>query len=113
KIAVRFDARNNTSHQSDELRAKLAAEPIVAHLPLSITAQLAPTPIAKKVVVPAAQVMPEEECTLDDLLEVAEEALRRDRESEVEVAWQRLSRWRETHSDDHTTALQRGRLADL
>lgn len=37
ELAARFDARNGGTHQSDRIAARLAAEPIVDHLPLSVT----------------------------------------------------------------------------
>jgi tetratricopeptide (TPR) repeat protein len=38
-LAGRFDARNGGTHQSERIAARLAAEPIVEHLPLSATAR--------------------------------------------------------------------------
>ncbi|MCP2335482.1 hypothetical protein [Actinomadura rupiterrae] len=43
-LAGRFDARNGTSHQGDQIRALLAAEPLVERLPLTEHARAAATP---------------------------------------------------------------------
>ncbi|WP_318307263.1 hypothetical protein [Amycolatopsis solani] len=43
-VAARFDARNGTTEQGDRIRAVLAAEPLVEHLPLSGAAAPAPVP---------------------------------------------------------------------
>ncbi|MBE1496514.1 tetratricopeptide (TPR) repeat protein [Amycolatopsis lexingtonensis] len=59
-IAARFDARNGTAEQSDRVRAMLAAEPLVEHLPLSGTAAPAPVPAP-------AQVYPDSPEELADL----------------------------------------------
>ncbi|WP_439378772.1 hypothetical protein [Amycolatopsis lexingtonensis] len=59
-IAARFDARNGTAEQSDRVRATLAAEPLVEHLPLSGTAAPAPVPAP-------AQVYPDSPEELADL----------------------------------------------
>ena len=40
-LAAQFDARNGTTHRSDEIRATLTAEPWVEYLPLSETARRA------------------------------------------------------------------------
>ncbi|WP_412541115.1 hypothetical protein R8Z50_00335 [Longispora sp. K20-0274] len=50
-LAARFDARNGTPAQGDRVRARLAAEPLVEHLPLSaVTPVPAPAPTAPVVV---------------------------------------------------------------
>ncbi|WP_410675626.1 hypothetical protein [Amycolatopsis sp. cmx-4-68] len=43
-VAARFDARNGTAEQGDRVRATLAAEPLVDHLPLTGTTAPAPAP---------------------------------------------------------------------
>ncbi|MDT7799506.1 MAG: hypothetical protein QOI78_2939 [Actinomycetota bacterium] len=44
-LVARFDARNGTSAQGDRVRALLAAEPLVEHLPLSGSVAPAPVPV--------------------------------------------------------------------
>ncbi|WP_117211394.1 tetratricopeptide repeat protein [Allorhizocola rhizosphaerae] len=114
-LAKRFDARNGTGHQSEQVRACLAAQPIVAKLPMSLTAQLARP--AQAPAAPAPKERPK--ATLDDvpagagldeLLDLAEDALWRDDSARVEALWARVT---ELTGGDDLTALQRGRVADL
>ncbi|MGY0230375.1 tetratricopeptide repeat protein [Longispora urticae] len=66
-LAARFDARNGTPAQGDRVRARLAAEPLVEHLPLS-----AVTP-APAVVRPAAPVEVDPGLSPEELVERAED----------------------------------------
>ncbi|WP_409463861.1 hypothetical protein [Amycolatopsis sp. GA6-003] len=78
-VAARFDARNGTSEQSDLVRAVLAAEPIVDHLPLSWTS---PRPAPART--PAAPSFPD---TPEELADLAEKHSRRGEEAAAEAAW--------------------------
>ncbi|UOX92894.1 hypothetical protein MUY14_20560 [Amycolatopsis sp. FBCC-B4732] len=60
EIAARFDARNGTAEQGERVRAVLAAEPLVEHLPLSGTTAPEPVPAP-------ARVWPESPAELADL----------------------------------------------
>ncbi len=55
-IADRFDARNGSSEQGDVLRATLAAEPLVEHLPLSGPVLVVPVAEPSTVDLPASPV---------------------------------------------------------
>ncbi|MBV1853256.1 hypothetical protein [Catellatospora tritici] len=108
-LAARFDARNGTGAQSARIAALLQAEPVVAptpppagwRVPLPRTSgQATPDPLPD---VPA-------DADLDALLDLVEEALRRDLEPRVEALWLRI---RPLSERNPLTALQHGRLADL
>jgi tetratricopeptide (TPR) repeat protein len=45
ELAARFDRRNGTTNQGDQIRARLAAPPVVDFLPLTPTARKAPRPV--------------------------------------------------------------------
>ncbi|MFI7647754.1 hypothetical protein ACIBTZ_16975 [Micromonospora sp. NPDC049460] len=93
-LAARFDARNGTSYQSEWVARRLAAEPTGAHLPLSAslrrrpvrTAPAGPAGAADRAPAPgaagAASVPVPADAGADELLDFAEERLRRhDREA--------------------------------
>ncbi|GAB3148386.1 hypothetical protein GCM10027290_33030 [Micromonospora sonneratiae] len=101
-IAARFDARNGTSAQSDQVRQRMSVEPIGEHLPLSATARRRPAatapaegtastadPAASVEVVPPFPVRPAEPvdvpvgATPDQVLAVAEQRWRAERVEEV------------------------------
>ncbi len=112
-LAERFDARNGTAHQTEQVRACLEAQPIVPKLALSLSAQL----LKERVTETAAKERPKAtlddvpaEADLDALLDLAEEALWRDNAARVEALWSRVSAF--SGSAD-LTPLQRGRVADL
>lgn len=111
-LAHRFDQRNGTTYQSEQVTACLEAEPIVARLPLSLMATLAPAaPEPKPTERPKenlSDVPPD--AGLDTLLDLAEDALWRDNAARVEALWSRVT---EAGEAAELTALQRGRIADL
>ncbi|GAA1608945.1 hypothetical protein [Catellatospora bangladeshensis] len=112
-LSRRFDTRNGTAAQGDRIAAVLAARPLVEHLPLSLAAQPAVSPPRRPDRPrPAADPLPDvsADAELDELLELIEEALRRDEEPRADALWQRISPFLDAH---WLTALQRGRLADL
>lgn len=78
EIAGRFDTRNGTSEQGDQIRALLAAEPVVEYLPLS-----GPVRRAVKPVVPAPS-LPD---SPEELAAAAERARRRSEDDTAAVAW--------------------------
>ncbi|MFE3454528.1 hypothetical protein ACFXJ8_36955 [Nonomuraea sp. NPDC059194] len=81
-LAARFDARNGTGEQSRRLEVRLAAEPLVEHLPL--------TPHARRVVIPSAPVAaPPATATTAELLDLAEEAWQRSDHDAAFAAWER------------------------
>ncbi|WP_144119874.1 hypothetical protein [Catellatospora sichuanensis] len=116
-LAKRFDARNGTAAQSDRVAATLAAEPLVEQLPLSLTARVSaamrrtpavsPPPSGP---VPADLADVPADAGLDLLLDLIEEALRRDDEPRSEALWQLIEPF---IGADGLAALQLGRLADL
>ncbi|MEV5569259.1 hypothetical protein AB0L06_04360 [Spirillospora sp. NPDC052269] len=73
-LAARFDARNGTSHQSDEVRAMLDAEPLVERLPLTEHARAAAAPPPPPAVVPLPSEAPDPSALddPDELLDLAE-----------------------------------------
>jgi tetratricopeptide (TPR) repeat protein len=85
EIAARFDARNGTSHQGEQVRATLTAQPLVDHLPLSgavrRAARLAP---ATDPLVPDLPASPEE------LADFAERQARLHNQQTVDAAWARF-----------------------
>ncbi|HEX6682819.1 MAG TPA: hypothetical protein VF062_08490 [Candidatus Limnocylindrales bacterium] len=111
-LGRRFDERNGTSHQSSQVEQCLAAQPIVEKLPLSLATRLAappPVPVPVPVVkAPEAEEIPPG-ASLDELLDLAEEALWRDNAAWVEALWARIDELRHLDKD----ALQRARIADL
>ncbi|TDP92913.1 hypothetical protein [Labedaea rhizosphaerae] len=84
-LAMRFDARNGTSRQSDWVHAVLAAEPIVEHLPLS---GLLPTTRLTRATPPAAQVDPA--LSAEELADLAERAARKHDDRVAAAAWRRF-----------------------
>jgi cellulose synthase operon protein C len=115
-IAERFDRRNGTAHQTRSTARKLAAEPIVTELPLSLAARLGAEirqPAGPRVE-PEQPVDPVADVPLDaaaDLVfDLAEEALRRDQEARAQALYSRLV---ELAGVRELTVLQQGRLADL
>lgn len=111
-LARRFDERNGTEHQSKQVADCLAAQPIVEKLPLSLASRLATQPLPVIAAAPAPEV-PQEEipegASLDELLDLAEEALWRDNSARVEALWVRIDELRHPELD----ALQRARISDL
>lgn len=115
-LGRRFDARNGTTAQGDRVVATLRAEPLVDQLPLSLTARVGAavrrTPAAKPAPARPAATLADvpADADLDLLLDLIEEALRRDDEPRTEALWPRIAPLAEA---DGLTPLQRGRLADL
>lgn len=98
-IAAKFDARNGTSFQSDQVRALLAAEPVVEYLPITATAQRTPPAVAAPPAGAWAGLSPSE------LLDRAEESLRRQETLVAEEALRRVGA-----ADDPMSA---GRIGSL
>lgn len=112
-LSRRFDARNGSSAQGARIAAVLAARPLVEHLPLSLAAQPAvPAPRRPERPRPSPDPLTDvpADAELDELLDLIEEALRRDDEPRADALWQRIRPFADAH---WLTALQRGRLADL
>ncbi|MEV4413535.1 hypothetical protein [Catellatospora sp. NPDC049609] len=112
-LGRRFDARNGTTAQGDRIAAVLAARPVVEHLALSLTAQAgAPEPRRPERPRPEADPLTDvpADAGLDELLDLIEEALRRDEEPRAEALWRRIE---PLAGAAGLTPLQRGRLADL
>jgi len=101
ELAARFDARNGTARQGDEVRAVLEAEPMIEHLPL--------TPYARRPEPAPAAPRPEPTATDDPdaLLDAAEEAWYRREKATAMDAWERFDRLVERPSP-----AQAGRRAD-
>ncbi len=111
-LAGRFDVRNGTGVQGDRIAAVLAAGPLVEQLPLSLAAQACPPATRPERPRPETAPLPDvaADTGLDELLDLIEEALRRDEEPRTEALWLRIEPF--TGSAE-LTGLQRGRLADL
>ncbi|WP_119728527.1 tetratricopeptide repeat protein [Thermomonospora amylolytica] len=82
ELADRFDARNGTTRQGDDVRAVLEAEPLVEHLPL--------TPYARRPEPVAAQPEPVAADDPDALLDAAEAAWNRHEMAAAVAAWERF-----------------------
>jgi tetratricopeptide (TPR) repeat protein len=114
-IARRFDERNGNTYQSERVTARLAAEPIVAYLPLSITAAYrqrdvpaAETAVGEGRVIDVTEVP--ESLTLDEQLDRAEEWYQADEEEKAKALGERIVA---AHAEADLTAMQRGRVARL
>lgn len=82
-LAARFDERNGTKFQSGRIAARLAAEPLVEHLPLSAAAtRPALTPRRGEITVP--------HLPPGELLDLAERLARTDRLAEARAVWRAL-----------------------
>ncbi|MFF5231221.1 hypothetical protein [Dactylosporangium sp. NPDC000521] len=113
-LAARFDARNGTSNIGDLIEARLHAEPLVDHLPLSAVARTLRT---AAVPAPASASSPPRPLPTDPagLLDRAEELFEEYRFTEARAAWQRFDEL----ADDPEPALAvrrvegRGRMAGV
>ncbi len=133
-MASRFDARNGTDYQSGLIRELLAEEPLVDHLPLSPTASpslMSPSLMPPSRVSPAhggpasaAAAMPTsvagaapataippvpETASPDELLDLADDHLKRGRRADAFAAWHAFD---DRYAGWDLTILQRGRRAD-
>jgi tetratricopeptide (TPR) repeat protein len=107
RTAQRFDARNGTDFQGGRLREALAAPSLVDHLSLSPTGPKRPAP--PPVTRPAPQVDLPVGGGIDDLLELAEDHLRRGRRAESSAVYEAFD---DRYAGAELTVLQRGRRAD-
>jgi tetratricopeptide (TPR) repeat protein len=106
-LAARFDARNGTTHQSERIAQRLAAQPLVEYLPLSVTARRrvaaapgGPPPGPK----PAPVVIPDD-AGPSELLDLAEEHFRQGRTAAaIEVWWAFDARHAEAELDARSAA---------
>ncbi|HEU4421219.1 MAG TPA: hypothetical protein VFR67_01620, partial [Pilimelia sp.] len=119
-LAARFDARNDSRHQSNRIAARLAAEPIVTHLPLSVTARRRPPSVADAArssvrgagTTPADADLPVEipaEATAEELLDLAERYGRTDRNAAARAVMRAFD---ERFEDADLPSLLRARRAD-
>ncbi|HET6293212.1 MAG TPA: hypothetical protein VFG33_07555 [Kribbella sp.] len=107
ELAAQFDARNGTTHQSEQVRATLAAEPWVEYLPLSETARRAQLRSQAESPAVAEETLPEGSGS--GWLDRAEEAWQTDRRDEAVAAWRAFE---QEVPDSARTALDRARLFD-
>jgi cellulose synthase operon protein C len=116
-LAERFDARNGTDHQSDQVRATLTAEPWIDYLPLSETARRvqlrAQARRVAEISVPAlpvgGEVADESEPTRSGWLDRAEAAWQNDDREGAIAAWRAFE---ESVPDAERTPLERARVLD-
>lgn len=107
--AARFDARNGSEFQTARVNLTLAAQPLVAGLGLSpVMARRPPDPPAPVAVEAPVVALPEGGGP-DELLELAEDHLRRGRRPEAAVVYEVFD---ERYAGAELTGLQRGRRAD-
>jgi tetratricopeptide (TPR) repeat protein len=113
ELAAQFDARNGTTHRSNEIRATLTAEPWVEYLPLSETARRAQL---RKQAQPAAapadqpQVGPARPAPSGrGWLDEAEDLWQRGRSEQAIVAWQAFE---QEVPESEWTPLDRARALD-
>ncbi|MFI0485528.1 hypothetical protein [Actinomadura sp. 9N215] len=111
ELAGRFDARNETSHQGDKVRAVMEAEPVVDFVPLAPHHRYPATPPS-----PAAAPRPvpddddlSTENDLDTLLDIADRRRTRRDMPRTLAAWRRFDVVAET---TEPTPLQRARRLD-
>ncbi|WP_396454624.1 hypothetical protein [Actinomadura sp.] len=106
-LAARFDARNGTSHQGDQVRATLAAEPVTGFLPLAAHHR---RPAAQA---PAPEPAPRDDFAsvddLDELLDTGDRCRRRKDVPGMRAAWRRFDAVAGTAEP---TPLQRARRLD-
>jgi tetratricopeptide (TPR) repeat protein len=115
EIAARFDARNGTKRQSEEVRSILESQPF--DTPVTIDSAVArrvrpagPTTLHTVVAPPTEQMVAPAEATVDDLLDLADDHWHCDRIDEaVAVA----AEFDERFARAELTPLQRARRADL
>ncbi|MBX6766795.1 MAG: hypothetical protein IRY90_06535, partial [Actinomadura rubrobrunea] len=112
EIAARFDARNGTSYQGEQVERLLAHEPVVEHLPLTPHAPRRPA----QATAPPPRPEPDgpgrdlsEVTDLDALLDIADECRSALDEHGALAAWRRFD---EAAGDRPLTALQAARRAD-
>ncbi|HEU4946015.1 MAG TPA: hypothetical protein VFT31_02570, partial [Kribbella sp.] len=105
ELAAQFDARNGTTHRSNEVRATLTAEPWVEYLPLSETARRAQ--LRKQVPVEEPEELPP--TSGRGWLDRAEDAWQRTRPDEAIAAWQAFE---QEVPESEWTALDRARVLD-
>lgn len=122
-LARRFDERNGNAYQSGRIEERITADPIVAYLPLSITAayrsRIAPVSPAAGELAPPVEPEPvdlsavPESVSLDDQLELVEEWLREQDPRADALADRILANWTRMTGDRPVSAAQQGRLAQL
>ncbi|GAA4153231.1 hypothetical protein [Actinomadura keratinilytica] len=114
EIAARFDARNGTSYQGDNVERTLADEPVVEHLPLTAhdRRRPAPAPVPARPE-PEPDAAPRRDLSgmtdLDALLDAADEARTADDLDGALAAWRRFD---EAAGDRPLTPLQSARRTD-
>ncbi|MEV5964775.1 hypothetical protein AB0L70_23590 [Kribbella sp. NPDC051952] len=112
ELAAQFDARNGTTHRSNEIRKTLTAEPWVEYLPLSETARRAQ--LRKEAQPAAAPAEPEAEParpapTGRGWLDEAEDLWQRGRSEQAIVAW---TAFEQEVPESEWTPLDRARALD-
>ncbi|TDU91015.1 hypothetical protein EV138_4616 [Kribbella voronezhensis] len=108
ELAAQFDVRNGTSHQSDQIRSVLEAEPWLEYLPLSETARRAHARTkAQAVAVEEVAVGPDPSGS--GWLDRAEEEWQNDRREQAIAAWQAFER---EVPESERTKLDQARLLD-
>lgn len=102
-LAERFDARNGTDHQGDQIRRTLEAEPLIDHLALAPHAARRPTAVPARL-----PDLPDGDDPAG-LLDVAEERWARQDSESALAAWRRFD---ERTAGIELTPAQAGRRAD-
>jgi tetratricopeptide (TPR) repeat protein len=103
ELAERFDARNGTTHQSEQVRAMLSARPVVDHLPLTPHARRPAAPPPPPPPAPVQATDP------DELLAAAEEHWDRREAPQALAAWVRFD---DLASEETDTPLRSARRSD-
>ncbi|MET7834036.1 hypothetical protein ABZS44_14605 [Micromonospora sediminicola] len=111
-LAERFDARNGTTHQSERIAQRIAAEPDGEHLPLSASLRRPPVPAPRSGGGPvtAAPVTVPAQADPDELLALAEECWRTNRRDGLVAA---LRAYDERFGDTELPAATRARRLEL
>ncbi|GAA2404135.1 hypothetical protein Cme02nite_75200 [Catellatospora methionotrophica] len=111
-LSLRFDERNGNSYQSTRIAELLDAKPLVAYLPLSVTAARAATVAPVPAVTEPPAELPDvpADLPLDGLLDLVDDLFHAEEQAKGRALTGRLLA---EHSAGPLTDVQRGRLARL
>jgi tetratricopeptide (TPR) repeat protein len=109
ELAARFDERNGTPYQGDRVRRRLDADPIVAYLPLSLTAAYRTRSVSAPPAPAAPDVSEAAALPLDEQLDQVEEWYQADEERAKALNPLIVA----AAAEAEMTAVQRGRIARL
>lgn len=109
ELAAQFDARNGTAYQGERIRERLDAEPIVAYLPLSLTAAYRTRSVSAPPMPPEPDLSMEAALSLDEQLDIVEDWYQAEEDRARSLAAHII----EAAEGVQLPAVQRGRIARL